>query len=58
MRSARALLLRLGVRALVVSLAGDEGHGFGRKSNRDMNAAIMSLFLERFVLAGEPGEQQ
>lgn len=31
-------------------LAEDEGHGFRKKSNRDYNAAVMSLFLERFVL--------
>lgn len=34
-------------------LAEDEGHGFRKKSNRDFNAAVMSLFLERFVLADE-----
>lgn len=33
-------------------LAEDEGHGFRKKANRDFNAAVMSLFLERFVLPG------
>jgi dipeptidyl aminopeptidase/acylaminoacyl peptidase len=31
-------------------LAEDEGHGFRKKINRDYNTAVMSLFLERFVL--------
>jgi len=31
-------------------LAEDEGHGFRKKTNRDYNAAIMSLFLESYVL--------
>ena len=31
-------------------LAEDEGHGFRKKFNRDYNAAVMSLFLERHVL--------
>jgi dipeptidyl aminopeptidase/acylaminoacyl peptidase len=34
-------------------LAEDEGHGFRKKANRDYNAAVMTLFLERFVLDGE-----
>lgn len=39
-------------------LADDEGHGFRKKANRDANAAIMTLFLERYVLeaAEEPVE--
>ncbi len=31
-------------------LAADEGHGFRKKANRDANAAIMTVFLERYVL--------
>lgn len=31
-------------------LATDEGHGFRKKANRDANAAIMTVFLERYVL--------
>ena len=31
-------------------LAEDEGHGFRKKVNRDYNAAVMTLFLESFVL--------
>jgi len=31
-------------------LAADEGHGFRKKANRDANSAIMTLFLERYVL--------
>jgi dipeptidyl aminopeptidase/acylaminoacyl peptidase len=34
-------------------LAEDEGHGFRKKANRDYSAAVMTLFLERFVLDGE-----
>jgi len=37
-------------------LAEDEGHGFRKKSNLDYNMAVMSLFLEQYVLsdADEP----
>ncbi|MFW6093058.1 MAG: S9 family peptidase [Pseudomonadota bacterium] len=35
-------------------LAGDEGHGFRKKTNRDFAAAATALFLERFVLEGAP----
>lgn len=31
-------------------LAEDEGHGFRKKANRDYNSAVMTLFLEQFVL--------
>jgi dipeptidyl aminopeptidase/acylaminoacyl peptidase len=31
-------------------LAGDEGHGFRKKVNRDANVAIMTRFLEAYVL--------
>ena len=31
-------------------LAEDEGHGFRKKANRDYNNAVMSRFLEEFVL--------
>jgi dipeptidyl aminopeptidase/acylaminoacyl peptidase len=31
-------------------LAEDEGHGFRKKGNRDYNLAVMTLFLETFVL--------
>lgn len=37
-------------------LAEDEGHGFRKKANRDANAAIMTLFLERYVLGGTGDE--
>lgn len=33
-------------------LAEDEGHGFRKKFNRDYNAAVMSLFLEQYLLRG------
>ena len=36
-------------------LAEDEGHGFRRKANRDVNAAVMTLFLREHVLGGIPG---
>ncbi len=35
-------------------LAEDEGHGFRKKFNQDYNTAVMSLFLERYVLAEGP----
>jgi len=35
-------------------LAEDEGHGFRKKANRDYNAAVMTLFLERFLLETAP----
>lgn len=33
-------------------LAEDEGHGFRKQANRDYNAAVMTLFLEKYVLSG------
>ena len=39
-------------------LAEDEGHGFRKKSNRDYNAAVMSLFLERYVLPESPRRER
>ena len=39
-------------------LAEDEGHGFRKKSNRDYNAAVMSLFQERHVLSGEASRER
>ncbi len=36
-------------------LAEDEGHGFRKKANQDYNTAVMTLFLERYVLrTGRP----
>ena len=39
-------------------LAEDEGHGFRKKTNRDYNAAVMSLFLERYVLEEPPARER
>jgi dipeptidyl aminopeptidase/acylaminoacyl peptidase len=35
-------------------LAEDEGHGFRKRFNQDYHAAVMSLFLERYVLPEAP----
>jgi dipeptidyl aminopeptidase/acylaminoacyl peptidase len=34
-------------------LASDEGHGVGKKSNRDFVYAAMALFLERYLLSDD-----
>jgi dipeptidyl aminopeptidase/acylaminoacyl peptidase len=39
-------------------LAEDEGHGFRKKFNRDYNAAVMSLFLERYLLPESPPRER
>jgi dipeptidyl aminopeptidase/acylaminoacyl peptidase len=36
--------------------AGNEGHGFGRKENRDYLAAVTVLFLEEFLLPNAAAE--
>jgi len=36
-------------------LANNEGHGFGRKSNRDAFFASFVLFLDRYLIDGTGG---
>lgn len=38
-------------------MAKDEGHGFDKKSNRDYFTQATVLFLERFLLGGEGGDE-
>lgn len=37
-------------------LATDEGHGFRKRANRDVAAAVTALFIERFLLDGGRGD--
>ncbi len=39
-------------------LAEDEGHGFRKKFNRDYNAAVMSMFLEQYLLQDAPARER